>query len=71
MNTRKQKMTEWFPSHIKPMRVGWYHTRVNNCESDFNWWWDGRAWRLSTLGHIASHQNRDWRGLTKHKRIKK
>lgn len=57
--------TEWFPANIKPVRVGWYHTKTNDdvSASAFNWHWDGKYWRVAPFGEICIYQKRIWRGL--------
>ena len=68
---KKVELTDWFPPHIKPVHVGWYHTGCGDykpdedtdTESDYNWYWDGNKWTASPDGFICSIQNRYWRGL--------
>lgn len=58
--------TEWFPADVKPVHVGYYHTKVcswSDATSMFNWWWDGTQWLFDKHGKICSGQNRPWRGL--------
>lgn len=70
---KKQELTDWYPPHIKPVRVGWYHTGfsfnnpTNNArnESDGNWWWDGSIWLIDEDGEICYAQDRWWRGIKK------
>ena len=66
-----QKLTDWFPPHIKPVRVGWYHTGLHDydprsnqgLEAKINLWWDGKLWRLSEHGHEIVFQAKWWRGI--------
>jgi len=67
----KQELTDWYPPHIKPVRVGWYHTgngEHDPCfddsnESNYNWWWDGKNWVYDVDRECCYAQNRWWRGL--------
>lgn len=64
----KNKVTEWFPPHVQPVRIGWYqrdylekhHTEVAD-------WWDGKAWFYGRSDGSKSaypvSMLRRWRGL--------
>jgi len=57
------KKTNWYPPHIKPVRVGLYE--VGRDDFHIYAYWSGKCWRLSlnqTMKHIA--QDLSWRGLT-------
>lgn len=64
-----KKLTEWFPADVKPVHVGWYHTRSGGTSaagSPWNWWWSGKYWLAepgAEEGHKCVNQNRIWRGL--------
>ena len=40
------KMTNWFPSHIKPVHAGVYEVRTPNNTGNKYCWWDKHGWRL-------------------------
>ena len=70
----KETLTDWFPPHIKPVRVGRYHTGCGSCdpryneesESPYNWWWDGEGWRaFPNYPQQNEFQDRWWRGIAK------
>lgn len=68
---KEDQLTPWFPAEVKPVHVGWYHTKDWSSgepeirESKCNWYWDGRAWRFSDVpdSTVCSFQCRPWRGL--------
>lgn len=59
------KVTTWFPSHIKPVHIGWYDVT----HSDFRWFFDGEYWcwfignDVKNKKIVAQCQDREWRGL--------
>ena len=55
--------TNWYPPHIKPVRVGLYE--VGRDDFYFYSYWCGKFWRLS-LNNDRKHDVQDWcwRGLT-------
>lgn len=64
------KLTEWYPAHIKPVRVGWYDTLDNDGSySQLRWYFDGRKWcwfhdnDIKKTKVICVFQKRPWRGL--------
>lgn len=65
-----QKITDWFSPDTRPVRVGWYHTSAYEAdptgkalqESAFNWWWDGRFWKMNPADVKSDLQRRYWRG---------
>jgi hypothetical protein len=73
------KLTPWYSSHIKPVRIGLYETRFDRI--NYGTWingfsfWNGTKWACSfpTLEHafknktwiIGAIQDKQWRGLTK------
>lgn len=64
-----EKLTDWFPPSIKPVRVGVYQREHRGRAK----WarWDGKSWNLTLIdrarAEIASirttHANLPWRGL--------
>jgi hypothetical protein len=69
---KKQELTDWYPPHIKPVRVGWYHTGLRNenpknggSELNQNLWWNGMEWSTYENGLRLLYQNRWWRGIKK------
>lgn len=80
MTDRVNRMTEWFPAHIKPVRKGVYEAYI---ESMPFWkkftpyaFWDGRQWHNTSdtvedaikAGKIGSIQAKVWRGFKKQQR---
>lgn len=70
----KETLTDWFHPHIKPVRVGWYHTGCGSCDPRFekegesidNWWWNGEYWTaFPDESEPIYHQDRWWRGIAK------
>lgn len=62
----RSEVTEWYPAHIKPIHVGYYHTRADEFsreESMYCWWWDGEFWRHHKGDQACHWQMRPWRGL--------
>ena len=41
-----KKMTDWFPSHIKPVHKGVYEVRTPNSKENKYAYYDHRGWRL-------------------------
>jgi hypothetical protein len=58
-------LTDLFPPHIKPVRVGVYLTQWYDAGWNYDWyiWFDGRHWRDAEGGWALSDQNVTWRGL--------
>lgn len=63
------KLTPWFPAHIKPVRVGVYETDKNRGRYQH---WNGRFWgpydqssRTAWLwqDYRSGYQSPSWRGL--------
>ena len=55
--------TDWFKSHMEPVRVGVYQVRANfKGMNPFLAKWDGYFWRDAVNGHMIG--KREWRGLT-------
>ena len=61
-------LTEWYPPHVKPVRVGWYERqwkmKGSAATPDY---WDGKRWFIG-YGHPTGmaatiSQNIHWRGL--------
>ena len=69
------EMTSWFPSHIKPVHVGWYqvghneqvHHRSKHFLTGKRRFWDGNTWRAGWLNEKVSifgaHKTHQWRGV--------
>ena len=57
------KRTEWYPSHIKPVRKGLYE--VGSDKFHVYAYWDEKHWRLSlNRNTLWLDQNLTWRGIT-------
>jgi len=63
-----KKMTDWFPSGTKPVRVGVYMTQL--CEGAPFSKWDGKQWMdseetvaLANKTKYIGYQYKSWRGL--------
>ena len=70
----KLKTTPWFPTRVKPARVGYYEAKYSGCNEDevCMRYWDGVEWRISPtrialfgLGGITGDK---WRGLAEQPR---
>ena len=75
------KMTDWFPSHLKPVRKGVYEVQTPNKKGNKYCYYDSRGWRLCSDNikfaeqekHYTSYFMRSsmvlvgskWRGFTK------
>ena len=67
------KMTPWFPSHIKPVHKGVYQIKYTNKhlhESYMLATWDGKKWSRGSYNLWDEHhtnfdalQNKYWRGF--------
>lgn len=66
-----QKLTPWYPGHIKPARPGVYETQLvgGGCRYQ-HWngrWWGLLSWTPENAANLASwpseFQSNDWRGL--------
>lgn len=65
------KLTPWFPSKVKPVRIGIYERRIPGVGIRYAWWngawWGGFATNLihavnnQTFG--TGHRYAQWRGL--------
>ena len=60
------KLTEWYPGHIKPVRVGVYEVKsvLDFCET-FRPLWGGKQWVNEISKIIFFEQFSIWRGITK------
>lgn len=68
----KQRLTPWFPSHIKPVRVGEYNASVRR-DPAVRRWWNGRKWSRAYFWPehapgfkwltAADQHSIEWRGL--------
>jgi hypothetical protein len=67
----KPRLTDWFPSTVKPVLKGVYERAVLR-KTDRYSYWDGSYWGLSEISPEAayrwrelrsSYQSRKWRGL--------
>jgi hypothetical protein len=76
-----QKLTDWFPADVKPVRVGVYQTRQGEEFSDWFQFWNGTFWSESS-GYVDGafrSQGRpsegfnevEWRGLAQPPKGKK
>lgn len=60
------KRTPWFPVSVKPLRVGWYETRVGGYQSrryfdGDDWLWGKDGDECESFPYLRSSR---WRGLT-------
>jgi hypothetical protein len=51
------KKTNWFPSHIKPVRSGWYEVNMRTWPWPTMIRWTRSGWKSNAL------QIKSWRGL--------
>ena len=54
------KMTPWFPSHIKPVHAGVYEVRTPNHRGNKYCWWDKHGWRLCSGSIGFAEQDRHY-----------
>jgi hypothetical protein len=63
------KLTEWYPAHIKPVRIGWYEVRSSVVpEGEMMFWDGGLLWWTGRGGGVFCGPlvpGDMWRGLTK------
>ncbi len=66
-----EKFTSWFEHSVKPVRTGWYQTRLPTYPICYSFW-DGEHWSFSLLKPLTSSeslgigiQQKKWRGLIK------
>ena len=64
----KQKLTPWFPANFKPVRHGWYETRLGHADQMGGFigrrFWNGLFWSYAAIKDAQSAtQNWQWRGL--------
>lgn len=68
------KLTPWFLSHVKPVRVGIYKTRLNHLDSEFFSYWNGIKWSIgypqieTTMMYkrtTGRFQSKEWQGIAK------
>jgi len=63
----KLKRTPWYPSSIKPVRVGNYEYAYTNAGFEFDCWWNGKDFFINEgkfKGHkIHCFASDQWRGL--------
>ena len=67
--------TEWFPSKIKPARVGIYEIKAPSMGRSYFSYWDGHSWgyRMHTIEDANAFKNSkcyrggvsEWRGIQK------
>lgn len=66
---KTEKVTPWYPPHIKPVRNGLYQATMytNNPASDAPYMqWNGERWMNPyNGGKPCEEQSRAWRGLAK------
>lgn len=61
------KLTEWYPAHIKPMRVGIYETKHWLYGQGFRLW-NGEYWKSpssSAICNFSFQRCAKWRGVKK------
>jgi len=54
--TMTDKLTPWFPAHIKPVRVGVYEIKEPDGTLFYNKW-DGKNWHWGSKSKYKSEQN--------------
>jgi hypothetical protein len=62
------ELTPWLPSHLKPIRIGYYECKFAGLDSPLMRYWDGEWWHRGsdkakspcTFGSFSADQ---WRGL--------
>lgn len=62
------KLTEWYPAHIKPVRVGWYEIGTVGASEGELMFWDGSLlwWKCDRVFCCGPLLPGDmWRGRTK------
>ena len=58
------KRTDWYPSGVKPVRVGPYDCKTCRVvHGRGRHYWDGEQWKLSKTGNRMIDQYFRWRGL--------
>lgn len=59
-----KKMTDWFPSSIKPIRAGVYEVFTPNSSANTHSYYDKKGWRLcGSSAHEAEDQIMDLQDL--------
>lgn len=56
-------LTPWFPTDVKPVRVGVYETRFQLQVADWSFgysYWDGTRWANAAGSVDSAHAIRDW-----------
>jgi len=66
-------LTDWFPPHVKPVRVGVYEIRLGICKYEWYSYWDGSRWCYTCINVNDAFNSREakttlpqkqhWRGL--------
>lgn len=68
----EDKLTDWYPSHIRPVRPGVYEARVAGQKTIGYAAWDGKYWGWRTSSFLDAlkypvssdaAQDKQWRGL--------
>ena len=68
------KLTPWFTPDQKPVRIGFYETKLSGMHGLFFSYWNGNKWSVgwdslakaaSKPFHDASYQDKSWRGILK------
>lgn len=78
--TTEQKLTDWFPADVKPVRKGVYATRyVGDSDSGYSTW-TGTHWGCEYFSFDYAkqyrdsdgrgHQDKNWRGLSSNPKAK-
>jgi hypothetical protein len=69
----EMKLTNWFPSKIKPVREGVYETKACYVRAGYSFW-DGSAWGWTNdtvkqanrvRYSLGAYQYKKWRGVAK------
>lgn len=62
------KLTDWYPAHVKPVRVGYYSASLFRDDSVV-FWSDSKQWCTGedhpTPMRPVKEQDREWRGLAR------
>jgi len=70
------KLTKWFPYTVKPIRVGFYQTKIDGTKKIYYKYWDGAFWGagentlrnaifLRTYNRARGLVPYKWRGIEK------
>lgn len=58
--------TEWYPSSIDPLWIGWYQCKYIYVDQPVMLYWNGLHWALGEEDTASCAFNGIWRGLTRY-----